>query len=123
MRILLAVDYSPDFERAIEEFAKQAWPLGTIVRVLGVVENIPPSAAELWFDAAGSLEAVLQAREEQAQELVLKTAELLRQKGLTAETEVRRGRRRREIAKEAKIWAADLILDGSRRLSSISNQQ
>ncbi len=110
MRILLAVDFSSGSERAVAEFGARNWPEDTIVRVLSVVENTPPSAAELWFDAGGSLGLVLEARKERAEELVLKTAEWFRQNGLTAETSVRVGRRRKTIAEEAKAWLADVVV-------------
>ena len=110
MRILLVVNFSPGSSRAVVEFAARTRPADTIVGVLSVVENIPPSAAELWFDAGGSLEAVSKARMERAEELVLEVAALLRQRGLTVETAVRTGRRRRAIAQEAKSWSADQIV-------------
>ncbi len=113
MRVLLAVDFSPVSDRTVNACAERVWPLGTIVRVVGVVEKIPPSAAELWYDAAGSLEAVWQARRERVEEIVLKAAEMLRNRGLTAETSVRMGRRRKAIALEAKSWAADMIINAA----------
>jgi nucleotide-binding universal stress UspA family protein len=116
MRVLLVVDFLPDSERSVAEFGARTWPPGTIVRVLAIIENIPPSAAELWFDAGGSLEEVLKARKERAEELVLRAAALLRQRGLTTETAVRLGRRRKAIAQEAKSWPADRIVAGSRGL-------
>jgi len=112
MKIILAIDYSSDSERAVQKIAERPWPPGTVVRVLSMVQNIPPSAAELWFDAGGSLEVVLQKRLERAEELTLKATEFLCAKGLRAETVVRRGRPRRVIADEAKAWLADLIIKG-----------
>ena len=112
MKIILAIDYSSDSERAVQELAERPWPPGTVVRVLSIVQNIPPSAAELWFDAGGCLEVVLQKRQERAEELALKAAELQRARGLTAETAVRKGRTRGVIADEAKAWPADLIIKG-----------
>ncbi len=110
MRILLVVDFSPASERGVAEFAARPWPEGTIVRVLSVVENIPPSAAELWLDAEGSLEEVMKARKDRADELAVKAAAELRQRGLTVETAVRIGRRRKAIAQEAKSWPADMVV-------------
>ena len=98
MKVLLAVDFSEVSERRVHECAARLWPAGTVLRVFGVAARIPPSAAELWFDAAGSLEAVWQAREERIQELVGKAAESLRQSGATVETSVRVGRRRKSLA-------------------------
>jgi nucleotide-binding universal stress UspA family protein len=113
MRVLLAIDFSPVSDRTVRECGECTWPAGTIMRVLGVVETIPPSAAELWYDAAGSLRAVFQARREHVEELVLKAAEGLRTKGVTTETSVRTGRRRKTIALEAKSWPADIVIDAA----------
>ena len=110
MRILLVVDFSPESEKRVAEFASRVWPPGTVVRVLAIAEKIPPSAAELWFDAEGSLNEVLQARKQQANELACKMSSLLTEKGMTVEIAVRTGKRRKETALEAKSWRPDLIV-------------
>ena len=112
MRILLAIDYSPESARAVREFAGHPWPPGTVVRVLAPVENAPPSAAELWFDAGGSLEVVMQVRKERAEALAVEAAELLRARGLVVETSVCAGSMRRAVKEEAKEWPADLVIAG-----------
>ncbi len=119
MKILLVIDYSAASKRAVADFAGRTWPPGTSVRVLAVVVNHPPSAAELWFDAEGSLEMVLQGRRERAGELAGGVAGMLIQKGLTAEAVVRTGRRRKVIAQEAQSWAADEVIDVSRDMRGI----
>ena len=110
MRIILVIDYSHRSERIVREVAERSWPSGTVVRVLAVVENTPPSAAELWFDAAGSLETVMQTRKERSGKLADEAAAVLRAKGLTVETSVRAGRVRRAIKEEANQWPADLVI-------------
>jgi nucleotide-binding universal stress UspA family protein len=119
MRVLLVVDYSRGSGNVATEFAERRWPPGTIVRVLSVVENVPPSAAELWFDAGGNLEAVFNARKERSEELVAKVAGMLSAKGFIAETVVRHGRLRKVIAAESKAWPADMIIEGSRGMPDI----
>jgi hypothetical protein len=47
MKILLPVDDSEFSSAATKEVAKRQWPKGTTVRVLSVIEPIPPPAAEL----------------------------------------------------------------------------
>jgi prophage DNA circulation protein len=123
MRVLLAIDFSPVSDRTVKECAERAWPAGTIMRVLGVVEKIPPAAAELWYDAAGSLQTVLRARKEQVEEIVMKAAEMLRNRGLTAETSVRTGRRRKAMALEAKFWPADIIIDAAHGMPKIEAEK
>jgi nucleotide-binding universal stress UspA family protein len=110
MRVLIPVDFSSRSERVIKEAAEREWPPHTVLLVLGAVENIPPSAAELWFDAGGSLDAVMETRKERVSELVANAARILREKGLAVETSVRKCRRRKAIAAELQASPADMIL-------------
>ncbi len=111
MKVLLAVDFSAASELLVKKCAGYTWPSGTIIRVLGVVEKLPPSAAELWYDAAGSLDAVMQNRMERTEGLVHEAAGELRSNGLTAETSLQIGRRRKAIALEIKSWQPDRVMN------------
>jgi nucleotide-binding universal stress UspA family protein len=113
MRILLAIDDSPYSEIAVEAVASRPWPEGTIVRVLSAVEQITPPAAELWYDAGGSLERAREEIKGHYEKLTVRVAESLREKGFTAEAAVRDGDPRSVIVDEAKEWSADLIVVGS----------
>ncbi len=110
MRILLVIDYSRRSERAVAEVAAHPWPSGNVVRVLAVVDNAPPSAVELLYDAGGSLESVMQLREERCQQLADEAAAGLRAKGLTVEISVRAAPLRRAVREEAEQWSADLVI-------------
>ncbi len=110
MRILLLVDFSPSSEKKVADLKKRLSPPDTIVRVLAITSRTPPSAAELWFDAQGSLEEVMAERRRRTEELALRISAALREKGLTVETAVRTGRRRREAALEARSWHPDMIV-------------
>ncbi len=112
MRILLVVDFSPASDERVAELAARTLPTGSIVRVLAIVDRTPPSAAELWFDALGSLEKVMAERRKRPEELVLKSSAVLREKGFTVETSVRAGRRHKETSLDAKSWRADEIIRG-----------
>ncbi len=114
MRVLLVVDYSRASDRAVRECAERDWPVGTVVRVLGIAEKTPPSAAELWYDAAGSLDAVYEARRERAEELAGAAISILHDKGLKADVAVRVGRRRKIIGSEASSWAADVTMGAAK---------
>jgi nucleotide-binding universal stress UspA family protein len=113
MKVLLAVDHSEHSAEAIKEVAKRPWPPKTIVRVISVVEPVPPPAAELWYDASGSLERVQQEMTKRAAGLTEKTSESLKRKGLKIETAVSEGDARSVIVDEARKWSADLIVLGS----------
>jgi len=119
MKVLLAIDKSEYSVEATKEVAKRPWPSKTIVRVLSVVEPIPPPAAELWYDASGSLERVQQEMTKRATKLTQKISETLRKKGLKVESAVREGDARSLIVDEARKWSADLIVLGSHGYSGI----
>jgi nucleotide-binding universal stress UspA family protein len=119
MKLLLAIDNSEYSAEAIKEVAKRPWPPKTIVRVISVVEPVPPPAAELWYDASGSLEQVQKEITKHATELTQKTSESLKRKGLKAESAVREGDARSVIVDEARKWSADLIVLGSHGYTGI----
>lgn len=119
MKVLLAVDGSSYSAEAAEIVSKRQWPLGTIVRVLSAVEDIVPPAAELWYDAAGSLEEARRRIAKQGEQLTNQVAEKVRASGLTVETAVRHGDPRSVILDEAKEWDADLIVVGSHGYTGI----
>jgi len=75
MKLLLAIDNSKYSVAAIKEVAKRPWPPKTIVRVISVAEPVPLPAAELWFEASGSLERVQQEMTKRAAKLTQKTSE------------------------------------------------
>ncbi len=119
MKLLLAIDNSEYSVEAIKEVAKRPWPPKAIVRVISVVEPVPPPAAELWYDATGSLERVQQEMTKRATELTQKTSESLKRKGLKIESAVREGDARSVIVDEARKWSADLIVLGSHGYTGI----
>jgi nucleotide-binding universal stress UspA family protein len=87
--------------------------------VISVVEPVSPPAAELWYDAGGSLERVQQEMVQRATELTKKTSERLKRKGLKIESVVREGDARSVIVDEARKWSADLIVLGSHGYTGI----
>ena len=113
MKILLAVDGSEHSAAAVEAVAARPWPPGTVVRVLSAVERVVPPAAEVWYDAGGSLEQTREELTRRADQLTAGVAERLRAGGFTAETAVRDGDPRPVIVDEAEEWGADLIIVGS----------
>jgi len=119
MKILLAINDSSYSATAVEEVRTRPWPPGTTVRVLSAIEPITPPAAQLWFDAGGSLDGVAQEMKRQHEELTARAADSLRENGLIAESVVREGDPRSVIVDEARDWPADLIVIGSHGYSGI----
>jgi nucleotide-binding universal stress UspA family protein len=119
MRILLAVDDSKYSEAAVEAVASRPWPQGTTIRVLSAVEYFVPPAAELWYDAAGSLERAREEITKRHEELTAGVVERLRPTGIAVEKVVRDGDPRSVIIDEANDWSADLIVVGSHGYTGI----
>jgi nucleotide-binding universal stress UspA family protein len=113
MKIILAVDDSEFSFAATDVVKSRQWPPGTEVRVLSAVEQVPPPAAALWYDAQGSLEGAHRRLSNHAAVLTQGAVEALRAAGLNAESVVREGDPRSVIVDEAKDWDADLIVLGS----------
>ena len=114
MRVLLAVDHSPQSASAIMAVSHRGLPAGSIVRVLSVVENAgPPPVGELLAGAGGDLQEYQRQRVVAVETLTKEVAASLDANGLTVETAVREGAPADVIVEEAKQWPADLIVVGS----------
>jgi nucleotide-binding universal stress UspA family protein len=113
MKILLAVDHSEYSAAAIKEVATRPWPAKSTVRVLSVVEPLPPPAAELWYDGRGSLDLAHKELRQRALEFVKRIVAKLRKRNLKVEAAIRDGHPRTAIVDEARKWRADLIVLGS----------
>lgn len=113
MKILLAIDDSKFSQAAVQSVVARAWPPGTEVRILHVVE--PPSLL-LGREMTAyhpEFEAVWKALREQAKALVTKATDVLRKSGLNATTALIEGDPKSQIIDAAKEWHADLIVVGS----------
>jgi nucleotide-binding universal stress UspA family protein len=110
MNVLWPVDAARSSAAPIEAISAQCPPEGTVLRLLAVVEPIAPPVITLWHDGGGSLERVLELREEHARGALRDLAECLTARGFTVESVVRRGSARRHISREAREWPAALVL-------------
>ena len=113
MKILLAIDESKSSQAAVRSVATLAWPSGTEVKVLNVVE---PASLLLGREMSGpdpEFETVWKALREQAKALVAKATEALRKPGLNVTPALEEGDPKSKILDLAKEWHADLIVVGS----------
>lgn len=113
MKILLAVDESPGSEDAVIQVAESRWPVGTVVRLIHVIERFVPPAAELWYDAEGSIEEANEEVIERQQEVLEQLAYLLHGRDLQIEKVIKHGKAGECIVDDAEEWGADLIVLGS----------
>jgi nucleotide-binding universal stress UspA family protein len=116
MKILLAIDGSSFSDAAVKEVATKPWPAGSEVKIISVVEPPLLPTVETWVPPDNYIEALEQAGEDQAQSIVSKAADRIREAQgdkLHVSTEIVRGHPKHAIIDEADLWRADLILMGS----------
>lgn len=113
IRVLLAVDNSPDSLAAVDAVCRRVWPKGTKVYLLAVVDTvmaINPNPAEpaltKWIEVQDNWDEVRKAFEPSANKL--------RQVGLDADVIIRRGDPKDEVSAEAQSLGADCIFLGAR---------
>ncbi|HEX5465354.1 MAG TPA: universal stress protein [Candidatus Limnocylindrales bacterium] len=115
MRLLVAVDGSPDAQKAVALVAATSWPADTSIRLVAVAETIP---AWLALPTEGippiDPEAIDRAAAKELAAALEASAVPLRDAGLTVETVLRTGRPATVIAQEASDAKVDLVVVGSR---------
>lgn len=115
VRILIAVDNSPDSNAAVDAVCSRNWPKGSEVALVAVVDTvlaITPNPAEpslmKWIEVSD------EANWDQVRRLFEPAAEKLRAVGLHAEILIRRGHPADQIVDEAHSWGADCIFLGAK---------
>ncbi len=100
LRIVVAVDGSPDSSNAVEAIMNRQWLPDTAVHIVSTVESLPFS--------------VLVGELPKAEELREAAAAKLKAKGLHVSTVVQFGRAKSVIVEEAEKWGADSIFIGAK---------
>ncbi len=117
VRILVAVDGSPNAEAAVQAVVARHWPEGAEIRLLAADDplNHPAGGFALWDHAAQQPES-----SEETKKWISKVSEspvqLLRAAGLNVSHAIRWGDARHVILAEAAEWKADSIFVGARGL-------
>lgn len=125
MRILLASDGSEHSDAAARTLLERPWPDGSVVKVLSVAQTpvVPvnpvsalPDAGVVPPDFAVLSKTLL----DEANAMVSRTLDLLRQGPLECTAQVELGDARTEIVRVAEDWPADLVVVGSHGRTGIS---
>jgi nucleotide-binding universal stress UspA family protein len=110
LKILLAIDDSKFSQAATEAVTAQAKPHGTEVRVLNVIEpiGIYPDGQAWGYGSEFTAE-----QRKEAEELVARAGQKLRDAGFQVTTAIEEGNPKLVIIDSATEWPADLIILGS----------
>ena len=113
MKILVAIDDSKFSEAVVEAVIRQATPQETEAKVLHVIEPIPiyPDG-QAWGYGPGASQ-VLEEQRKEAEELVARAGQTLREKNFKVMTDIEEGNPKEVIIDSAAEWHADLIVVGS----------
>ena len=118
-RLIIGVDGSSNADLAVEQVGARNWPEKSEVRVVVVDQPLEPTLAGDLIPMVGSIVDECN-REEQARahQLVEKSAQFLKAKGLRAEGVVKPGDPKRVLIEYAEEWRADCIFLGATGLSN-----
>jgi len=114
LRLVIAVDNSPDANAAVAAVCLRQWPGGTQVRLLAVVDTVmaigpdPSRPSEIEWIEVGDEE-----NWDRVREIFEPAADRLRSTGLDASVMIRRGNPKQEVVTEAESWEADCIFVGA----------
>jgi nucleotide-binding universal stress UspA family protein len=120
VRMVVGVDGSPGAEATVAAVAARAWPAGSEVRLVSVLDTFmwvksepqEPSALR-WVDAENEQDW------EYVRATFEPTLERLRASGLTATIELRKGNPKQSLITEAEDWDADCIFVGAKGMRGI----
>ena len=105
LKILLGIDGSIFSIAAAQSVAARPWPIGTIVKLLSVIEPVVRLTEHL---------LPLSRSDAQLMQEVLKQVEaILSEAGLSTTRNIVRGKPKEKIINEAETWSADLVVVGS----------
>lgn len=121
MRILLPMDESQFSQDALRAVINQYQRRGTEVRVLNVIQPVSAYlSADLMPHFVEHLDTIEKDRKRQAQKIVLRAADKLRDAGFKSSAVVTTGEPAAEIIERAKRWRADVIVIASYDLRGLN---
>ena len=110
MKVVIALDATPQCSEIVKEAASRPWPAGTVFLLLHVLDPFPFAKMPISLERAKDA-AVKQLRD---------AGEELRKTGWKTETDVVLGRPRQAISKIASSWKAELVMVGSNEAGALT---
>jgi len=121
MKILLAVDGSAYSDAAVEEVTRRPWPTQSEVKVITAAETPIIVGMEPWAASPEYFAQLEKSVGEAAQGIIQSALTKLKateDKSLKLSSEIIQGFPKQVIVEEAERWNADLVVMGSRGLST-----
>jgi len=129
LRLLVATDGSDQAQACVDAVTRRAWPEGTTVRVLAVMQTLvptfpamPPAIEAETFRTELAARVIEESDDRELVKLrctVDGAANRVKQAGLIADALVLDGDSRLEITAEAERWGADSVFVGARGLDAL----
>lgn len=120
VRIVVGVDGSPGSEAAVAAVAARAWPRGSEVRLVSVLDafmSVKPDPQEpsvlKWVDAEDEKDW------EWVRKVFEPSQETLHEAGLLATVELRKGNPKHVLVEEAEAWGADCVFVGAKGMRGV----
>jgi len=115
VRIVIGMDGSPDSYAVLDAVASRAWPRGSEVRLVTVVDTIisvtpVPSEPSIvkWFDVENENDLI------SLRQIFEASADKLREAGLNASVVLKSGNPKYTLIEEAESWKADSLFVGAK---------
>ena len=115
VRIMIAVDNSPDSIAVVDQVCRRQWPKGTEAGLLAVVDTVMAIASDSAEPSTVKwIEVAKEENWDQVREVFEPAAQKLRNAGLHAEVLISRGDPADQILQEAHTWGAECIFVGAK---------
>jgi nucleotide-binding universal stress UspA family protein len=123
VRIIIAVDGSPDAEAAVHAVALRAWHESTEVRLIAVEDTVRTTGPmHLLPIATARIRESQEEQVEKAHGMMKQATDLLHHAGLQVSTDIREGSPPEILSESARAWEADCIFVGARGFSGTPEQ-
>ena len=115
MKILIAVDGSPQSDAAVKSIAARPWPAGSEIKLVAVVELHLVTIPAIWAVPDNHYASLLHELQEKAHEALDRNKAWFAstQPDLAVTTEIINGNIKEKLVNEADKWGADLLVVGS----------
>lgn len=119
IRLIVALDGSPEAEAAVDEVCRRSWPDATQARVVSVIHSLVATHADEMAGIAGTVHDINSEERQWLEYLANESERKLVQAGLIASSSVTEGEPKETLVQEAGRWRADTIFMGARGLGRL----